>query len=1198
MPVITLDTSNSILRDNCVYQSQPNTVMDHLAQQIPVGLSLNNGSAYRGLLYFDLGLLPNDALIANATLTLSRYTYQSAANKKIEVEAVATEWEQESVTWANQPAGTNVKVTFETDPLADSTINVNVTNIVRGWSDGTLKMVGFRLKYVSETIGGQIVSGDRIEFYSSNAPSTSVRPKLTIDYVAPTGDKKAVENVGAVSVFEASSSSISLQPHASTKAGDLMIATVINNVSNFGLVAPSGWTKISETVTGSARTGYYHKRATASEPAAIFTSTNSSANISGWGLSIDTLRNVKAVKETAGTPYHSNVFRMIAPATSASTTKNYAFTSTVTNAVSASIAPDNLSTKQLNARTFSGAAFESNGRYMYSQLKFKDNYSVITFGSQGVGEARVIFLEPTQNEPPTPPSNVTVDKIEYTVGDTIKINYSPGVDPNGDPVSYRLYQQDGETGAWKYLDTTTLTNPSIICQPMIDTNVSKVGVMSIDDKNSMSTVAESAPFSVKQKNGDINAPTEVASGSFSSTASVPVMRFANGWLGYVVRSSSATQASIVLSKDQGKTWILSGDINGSFLKGLTAIANENMLYVVYPSNATTISAVALDVTTLTTNSLITKPATTVLTVVDTQGLSVAFDKTNNKLLVASASKTPTNQASFNVFRNDVTLNSVGEITGVTYIGAITSHNLSNSNCSNVSIDVAPNGAYEYVVFRESTGGLVYFAGRVLNKSTSMWSAIPTISAGVGNVTNPQVAVTPDGKVHTFGAITINDVSKAIYRRSIDNGATWSAYVDLGACWDTSMSVAPDNKVHVYIINVSYIYHTYSNDGFITFPSSTVRASDVQGSYINATSSFRDASFRTKFTVPPSIYRRRRSYDNAQMLSFFGRWEVAKQPTVTLTSPADNLELIEGMSYTIAGQAKSEMSGTVIVVNTSFFAGNVPIGTFVSDGVTPYNFSKTFTYKNKQMFDGNTPVSPILAENKKHVANTHAVDTTNNLTSDIGARFFTVKYNMAPVISGTDQDLGAFMQIPSVNYSATDPEGNTFTFSEYLNGKQIRSFTGVAGQQYTVEISHDAWIRLDLDMQHQIKIVATDSAGVSSERIYTFTRTETHIEFLLEYGNPDIKADFTLDGMPLRVLVTLERYLPEGSSIESVKVCNNYLDDVPTWEDCTNAVKVNRGYLFTNKNKTAPEWAINLWVTIDKGTAKERVLVNGYGGAFD
>ncbi|WP_056490866.1 hypothetical protein [Brevibacillus sp. Leaf182] len=136
------------------------------------------------------------------------------------------------------------------------------------------------------------------------------------------------------------------------------------------------------------------------------------------------------------------------------------------------------------------------------------------------------------------------------------------------------------------------------------------------------------------------------------------------------------------------------------------------------------------------------------------------------------------------------------------------------------------------------------------------------------------------------------------------------------------------------------------------------------------------------------------------------------------------------------------------------------------------------------------------------------------------------------------------------------------------------------------------------MQHQIKIVATDSAGISSERIYTFTRTETHIEFMLDYGTPDIKADFTLDGMPLRVLLTLERYLPEGSSNESVKVCNNYLDTVPTWEDCTGAVKGNRGYLFTNKTKTAANWAINLWVIFAKGTATERVRLNGYGGAFN
>ncbi|RNB81105.1 hypothetical protein EDM59_23200 [Brevibacillus nitrificans] len=214
------------------------------------------------------------------------------------------------------------------------------------------------------------------------------------------------------------------------------------------------------------------------------------------------------------------------------------------------------------------------------------------------------------------------------------------------------------------------------------------------------------------------------------------------------------------------------------------------------------------------------------------------------------------------------------------------------------------------------------------------------------------------------------------------------------------------------------------------------------------------------------------------------------------------------------------------------------------------------------------------------------------------RKFRVIWNRPPTINGEDNELGTLLVPPTIEYSAVDSEGNTFTFTEYLNGKEIRSFTSTAGQNYTVQISHDAWIRLDLDVQHQIKIKATDSAGLSSERIYTFTRTETHIEFMFNLDSPDVQGHFILDGMPQRVLVTLERYIPEGAEIQSVKVCNNALDASPTWEDATSAVKANRGFVFTNTNKTAANWAINIWVIIAKGTATERVRLNGYGGAFD
>ncbi|WP_235615928.1 Ig-like domain-containing protein, partial [Brevibacillus reuszeri] len=323
------------------------------------------------------------------------------------------------------------------------------------------------------------------------------------------------------------------------------------------------------------------------------------------------------------------------------------------------------------------------------------------------------------------------------------------------------------------------------------------------------------------------------------------------------------------------------------------------------------------------------------------------------------------------------------------------------------------------------------------------------------------------------------------------------------------------------------------------------------------------------------------------------------PTLTLTSPADNQTLAEGNTLPVDGTANDADANNNVVIKCQINSGAIRnIGSGLSNGTSPISFTRTLTYSGKRIYDGATDlVGADLAENVDHILAVWAEDDKGGKSAEL-IRKFRVVWNRPPVIDGENGYLGTIMEIPTVEYSAVDPEGNTFTFSEYLNGKQIRAFAGTAGQSYTVDISHDTWIRLDLDVQHQIKIVATDSAGISSERIYTFTRTETHIEFVLNFENPGVQGHFILDGMPERVLVSLERYIPEGASIESVKVCNNALDDTPTWEDATNAVKGGRGYLFTNTTKTAENWAINLWVTIAKGTATERTRLNGYGGAFD
>ncbi len=323
------------------------------------------------------------------------------------------------------------------------------------------------------------------------------------------------------------------------------------------------------------------------------------------------------------------------------------------------------------------------------------------------------------------------------------------------------------------------------------------------------------------------------------------------------------------------------------------------------------------------------------------------------------------------------------------------------------------------------------------------------------------------------------------------------------------------------------------------------------------------------------------------------------PVINIAAPADNQTLAEGNNYPVEGSVIEVDNGNVVTVKYKINNGAArALASGVSGGSSPISFAKSLTYSNKRLWDGAVDVAGSdLAENTDHTLTVWAEDDKGGKSAEV-TRKFRVVWNRPPTISGENGDLGTITQRPSFTYSAVDPEGNTFTFTEYLNGQRVRSFTGEADQEYTFQLTHDAWIRLDLDMPHQVKIVATDSAGFSSERVYTFTRTETHIEFMLDYENPDVQAFFTVDGMPKRILVTLEQYMPPGSSLESVLVTNNYLDAEPTWEDATGAVVGGRGYLFRNTTKTADDWAICVWVTIAKGSADQRVHVYGYGGAFD
>lgn len=198
-------------------------------------------------------------------------------------------------------------------------------------------------------------------------------------------------------------------------------------------------------------------------------------------------------------------------------------------------------------------------------------------------------------------------------------------------------------------------------------------------------------------------------------------------------------------------------------------------------------------------------------------------------------------------------------------------------------------------------------------------------------------------------------------------------------------------------------------------------------------------------------------------------------------------------------------------------------------------------------------------------------------------------NTAPIISNQDEDLGQKLEPFSIDFSVSDMEGNPITVITYLNTILKEEYQAEDSATNTFTISKEDWYKLGIG-QHSIKIEAIDEHGATAIRNYTFTRYDDKIQFTL-------KAPIETDIMATKILVTPTWTIPAGA-VAKVEACNNAYDDIPTWEDITSQVLISRHYNFTNDIKTAAKWGINIRFTIEKGTATEQCIINGFGGAFE
>ena len=237
----------------------------------------------------------------------------------------------------------------------------------------------------------------------------------------------------------------------------------------------------------------------------------------------------------------------------------------------------------------------------------------------------------------------------------------------------------------------------------------------------------------------------------------------------------------------------------------------------------------------------------------------------------------------------------------------------------------------------------------------------------------------------------------------------------------------------------------------------------------------------------------------------------------------------------------------------------------------------------------------IIEDKGHksvVYRVTAIDSYGNLSESLTSDSLPVSDNTIPTIETASADLGKITAAYSVSYKVVDPdEGQTWTVTESLDGKVLKTFSAKVGTSYTSKMTPSDWQKV-LNGNHVLKIEVVDSDGGKSAKEITFEKDVRKLDFMLA------KAGLQgIDKMPERAILSMSASVPSGASIK-VEITNNALDEKPVWQDCTAQVLGNEKIFFSNKKKTATKWAVNVRVTGDKKTATDVLSVSIIGGFYD
>lgn len=136
------------------------------------------GDDYRSLFQFDLASLPPASSIEKAELELKIYRNEVSDSISVEAHRLLNNWTEDQIIWNNQPpfSPESDGTTFITSTTALEFISIDITNLARGWYDGSIPNNGLIL------IGNE-AENDLVGFVSTRGCYSNEWPKLRIEFV-------------------------------------------------------------------------------------------------------------------------------------------------------------------------------------------------------------------------------------------------------------------------------------------------------------------------------------------------------------------------------------------------------------------------------------------------------------------------------------------------------------------------------------------------------------------------------------------------------------------------------------------------------------------------------------------------------------------------------------------------------------------------------------------------------------------------------------------------------------------------------------------------------------------------------------------------------------------------------------------------------------------------------------------------------